>query len=470
MERITIEKLKRFKESEDKIEFKRAEQGNFAYDGGSRAKPSDRRKCILGYVTALCNEGGGYLVLGMEDAYPHKVVGTKQSEGQLGELESNIYRDTLIRPVIYELYLIKDGNHKVCSTNGDFKEIFFELLNDELEDEQEDEEEEFPGNIEIEEVQLINLDSIVNSVRTDDPVRMYLKDIGNIPLLDLETETELANTVVKGREAIEKINDFDNGLIDLTDAEEAKYRKLAEDAYYAKNKLVDSNLRLVVSIAKRYTGRNLPFLDLIQEGNMGLMKAVDKFEPDKGYKFSTYATWWVRQAITRAVADQARTIRIPVHMVETINKLLREQRKLVQELSREPNVEELAERMKMSPEKIQMIQKIAQEPISLEKPVGEEDDSSLADFVSDPNGISPYEYTANEMLKKEIDALLHTLSPREEMVLRLRFGLDDGKQYTLEEVGDRFQVTRERVRQIEKKALYKLSNKRKKLEGFINKQ
>ena len=343
-------------------------------------------------------------------------------------------------------------------------------LSDELEDEQEEEEEEFPGNIEIEEVQLINLDSIVNSVRTDDPVRMYLKDIGNIPLLDLETETELANTVVKGREAIEKINDFDNGLIDLTDAEEAKYRKLAEDAYFAKNKLVDSNLRLVVSIAKRYTGRNLPFLDLIQEGNMGLMQAVDKFEPDKGYKFSTYATWWVRQAITRAVADQARTIRIPVHMVETINKLLREQRKLVQELSREPNVEELAERMKMSPEKIQMIQKNAQEPISLEKPVGEEDDSSLADFVSDPNGISPYEYTANEMLKKEIDALLHTLSPREEMVLRLRFGLDDGKQYTLEEVGDRFQVTRERVRQIEKKALYKLSNKRKKLEGFINKQ
>ena len=358
-----------------------------------------------------------------------------------------------------------DANVSIYS-DDEMEEI---SLDGELEGEDE-EEEDFPGNIEIEEVQLIELDSIVNSVRTDDPVRMYLKDIGNIPLLDIETETELANTVVKGREAIEKINDFENGLIDLTDREEEKYRKLAEDANYAKNKLVDSNLRLVVSIAKRYTGRNLPFLDLIQEGNMGLMKAVDKFEPDKGYKFSTYATWWVRQAITRAVADQARTIRIPVHMVETINKLLREQRKLVQELSREPNVEELAERMKMSPEKIQMIQKIAQEPISLEKPVGEEDDSSLADFVSDPNGISPYEYTANEMLKKEIDALLHTLSPREEMVLRLRFGLDDGKQYTLEEVGDRFQVTRERVRQIEKKALYKLSNKRKKLEGFINKQ
>ena len=358
-----------------------------------------------------------------------------------------------------------DANVSIYS-DDEMEEI---SLDGELEGEEE-EEEDFPGNIEIEEVQLIELDSIVNSVRTDDPVRMYLKDIGNIPLLDIETETELANTVVKGREAIEKINDFENGLIDLTDKEEEKYRKLADDANYAKNKLVDSNLRLVVSIAKRYTGRNLPFLDLIQEGNMGLMKAVDKFEPDKGYKFSTYATWWVRQAITRAVADQARTIRIPVHMVETINKLLREQRKLVQELSREPNVEELAERMKMSPEKIQMIQKIAQEPISLEKPVGEEDDSSLADFVSDPNGISPYEYTANEMLKKEIAALLKSLSPREEMVLRLLFGLDDGKQYTLEEVGDRFQVTRERVRQIEKKALYKLSNKRKKLEGFINKQ
>ena len=352
------------------------------------------------------------------------------------------------------------------------EEIALQEVEEEFEEEENEEDEpaDFPGNVEIEEVELINIDSIVNSVRTDDPVRMYLKDIGNIPLLGPDEEMELANVVVKGREAQEKINDFENCLIDLTDKEEEKYRKLVEDALIAKNKLVDSNLRLVVSIAKRYTGRNLPFLDLIQEGNMGLMKAVDKFEPDKGYKFSTYATWWVRQAITRAVADQARTIRIPVHMVETINKLLREQRKLVQELSREPNVEELAERMKMSPEKIQMIQKIAQEPISLEKPVGEEDDSSLADFVSDPNGISPYEYTSNEMLKKEIDSLLKTLSPREEMVLRLRFGLDDGKIYTLEEVGDKFQVTRERVRQIEKKALYKLQNKRKKLEGFINKQ
>ena len=364
--------------------------------------------------------------------------------------------------------LFDDENVKIYSDEQ------IEMLETEEEFEEEESEDEepqdFPGNVEIEEVELINIDSIVNSVRTDDPVRMYLKDIGNIPLLTSEEEMELANIVVKGREAQEKINDFENCLIDLTDKEEEKYRALAEEALYAKNKLVDSNLRLVVSIAKRYTGRNLPFLDLIQEGNMGLMKAVDKFEPDKGYKFSTYATWWVRQAITRAVADQARTIRIPVHMVETINKLLREQRKLVQELSREPNVEELAKRMNMTPEKIQMIQKIAQEPISLEKPVGEEDDSSLADFVSDPNGISPYEYTSNEMLKKEIDALLKTLSPREEMVLRLRFGLDDGKIYTLEEVGDKFQVTRERVRQIEKKALYKLQNKRKKLEGFINKQ
>ena len=364
----------------------------------------------------------------------------------------------------------EDENVKICSK----EEIDLLKVEDELEEDEalEDEEEvvDFPGNDEIEEVELINIESIVASVRTDDPVRMYLKDSGNIPLLGPDEEMELANIVVKGREAQQKIEDFENCLIDLSEKEETKYRKMVDDALYAKNKLVDSNLRLVVSIAKRYTGRNLPFLDLIQEGNMGLMKAVDKFEPDKGYKFSTYATWWVRQAITRAVADQARTIRIPVHMVETINKLLREQRKLVQELSREPNVEELAKRMNMTPEKIQMIQKIAQEPISLEKPVGEEDDSSLADFVSDPNGISPYEYTSNEMLKKEIDALLKTLSPREEMVLRLRFGLDDGKIYTLEEVGDKFQVTRERVRQIEKKALYKLQNKRKKLEGFINKQ
>ena len=368
--------------------------------------------------------------------------------------------------------LFNDSDVKIYTS--DVIALMEQDLNDDLDSDLDNEDslemEDMPNNIVIEEVQLINLDTIVNSVRTDDPVRMYLKDIGNIPLLDLEEENKLAYTVLDGREALKKIEDFENGIIDLTDREEEKYRQLADKAIEAKNRLVDSNLRLVVSIAKRYTGRNLPFLDLIQEGNMGLMKAVDKFEPDKGYKFSTYATWWVRQAITRAVADQARTIRIPVHMVETINKLLREQRKLVQELSREPNVEELAERMKLSPEKIQQIQKIAQEPISLEKPVGEEDDSSLADFVSDPNGINPYEYTANEMLKKEIDNLLHTLSPREEMVLRLRFGLDDGRQYTLEEVGDRFQVTRERVRQIEKKALYKLSNKKKKLEGFITKQ
>ena len=363
--------------------------------------------------------------------------------------------------------IFEDENVKIYTDDE------IEMLQAEEEFAEEDKEEDnvdFPGNVEIEEVELINIDTIVNSVRTDDPVRMYLKDIGNIPLLSEKEEKEAAEKVVEGRKAQAIIDDFENCIIDLTDKEEEKNRRIIEEALIAKNKLVDSNLRLVVSIAKRYTGRNLPFLDLIQEGNMGLMKAVDKFEPDKGYKFSTYATWWVRQAITRAVADQARTIRIPVHMVETINKLLREQRKLVQELSREPNVEELAERMKMSPEKIQMIQKIAQEPISLEKPVGEEDDSSLADFVSDPNGISPYEYTSNEMLKKEIDALLKTLSPREEMVLRLRFGLDDGKIYTLEEVGDKFQVTRERVRQIEKKALYKLQNKRKKLEGFINKQ
>ena len=343
-------------------------------------------------------------------------------------------------------------------------------LSDELEDEQEEEEEEFPGNIEIEEVQLINLDSIVNSVRTDDPVRMYLKDIGNIPLLDLETETELANTVVNGREAIEKINDFDNGLIDLTDSEEAKYRKLAEDAYFAKNKLVDSNLRLVVSIAKRYTGRNLPFLDLIQEGNMGLIKAVEKFDYTKGYKFSTYATWWIRQAITRAIADQARTIRIPVHMVETINKLIRTSRLLLQRMGREPSPEEIAEELEMPVERVMEIQKIAQDPVSLETPIGEEDDSHLGDFIQDDDSPAPQDAAAYTMLKEQLEEVMNTLTPREAKVLKLRFGLEDGKARTLEEVGREFDVTRERIRQIEAKALRKLRHpsRSKKLKDYMN--
>ena len=245
--------------------------------------------------------------------------------------------------------------------------------------------------------------------------------------------------------------------------------KQVEEAKSAREKLVNSNLRLVVSIAKKYTQRGLQFLDLIQEGNMGLMKAVDKFDYNKGFKFSTYATWWIRQAITRAVADQARTIRIPVHMVETINKLVRVQRQLVQKLSREPSPEEVAEAMGIDVDKVQQIQKIAQEPISLESPVGEEEDSSLGDFVPDPQAIDPYEYTTKVKLNEEVENVLTTLTDREERVLKLRFGLVDGRARTLEEVGKEFGVTRERIRQIEAKALRKLKHpsRSKKLKDFL---
>jgi len=267
--------------------------------------------------------------------------------------------------------------------------------------------------------------NIAKELTINDPVRMYLKEIGKISLLSLEEETALSERIVNGDET-------------------------------AKNILAESNLRLVVSIAKRYVGRGMLFLDLIQEGNIGLMKAVEKFDAEKGYKFSTYATWWIRQAITRAIADQARTIRVPVHMVETINKLSRCQRQLTLELNREPTDEELAKKMNTTPDKIREVLKIAQDPVSLETPIGEEDDSHLGDFVKDERSMSPEEYTIHEMLKDEISDVLLTLTEREEQVLRLRFGLDDGSCKTLEEVGQMFGVTRERIRQIEAKALRKL--------------
>jgi RNA polymerase primary sigma factor len=324
----------------------------------------------------------------------------------------------------------------------------------------------------VEEVDISTFDQLPASVKVDDPVRMYLKDIGKIPLLSIDEETELAKLVVDGREAKRKVDEIESDDQNTVSVEEfEELLELVDKAHDAKDKLVNANLRLVVSIAKRYLGRGLQFLDLIQEGNMGLIKAVDKFDHQKGFKFSTYATWWIRQAITRAVADQARTIRIPVHMVETINKLVRIQRQLVQELSREPSPQEVAERMDISVEKVQQIQKIAQEPISLESPVGEEEDSNLGDFISDPHALDPYEYTAKMKLREELDEVLGTLTEREERVLRLRFGLIDGRQRTLEEVGKEFNVTRERIRQIEAKALRKLKHpsRSRKLKDFMTK-
>ncbi|KUO97410.1 RNA polymerase sigma factor RpoD [Ferroacidibacillus organovorans] len=320
-----------------------------------------------------------------------------------------------------------------------------DVVDEDVDDEDEDEDElgtEERGLTEDdvrgeEELDLSDL-TVPAGVKINDPVRMYLKEIGRVPLLSADDEIQLA-------------------------------KRIEQDDEEAKRRLAEANLRLVVSIAKRYVGRGMLFLDLIQEGNMGLMKAVEKFDYSKGYKFSTYATWWIRQAITRAIADQARTIRIPVHMVETINKLIRISRQLLQELGREPSAEEIASEMDMSPEKVREIQKIAQEPVSLETPIGEEDDSHLGDFIPDDDALAPADAAAYELLKEQLEDVLDTLTEREENVLRLRFGLDDGRTRTLEEVGKVFGVTRERIRQIEAKALRKLRHpsRSKRLKDFL---
>lgn len=336
-----------------------------------------------------------------------------------------------------------------------------EVLDDDLSDEDLDEEDSIAEEIS----QLEKTFANASHAKINDPVKMYLKEIGQIPLLDPKEEPIIARQIQEGEEAKEAMKNPD-----LSDEEKKKLAKVIADGEQAKQTLISSNLRLVVSIAKKYVGRGMLFLDLIQEGNCGLIKAVEKFDYTKGFKFSTYATWWIRQSITRAIADQARTIRIPVHMVETINKLTRIQRQLVQDLGRDPLPEEIAEKMEnISAEKVREIQKIALDPVSLETPIGEEDDSHLGDFIEDKDTLSPDDYTNNQLLKDEINAVLQGLTEREEKVLRLRFGLLDGRTRTLEEVGKEFNVTRERIRQIEAKALRKLKNPNrcKRLRDFV---
>lgn len=337
---------------------------------------------------------------------------------------------------------IMDALEQVELTTDQIDEVYEALANHGIEiipDTSEEVAEDQDGfHPELEEEVEIDL-SIPEGIALDDPVRMYLKEIGRVPLLSATEEIDLARKVESGDEN-------------------------------AKRRLAEANLRLVVSIAKRYVGRGMLFLDLIQEGNLGLIKAVEKFDYRKGYKFSTYATWWIRQAITRAIADQARTIRIPVHMVETINKLIRISRQLLQSLGREPTAEEIADEMEMSPERVREIIKIAQEPVSLETPIGEEEDSHLGDFIEDQDAPAPAEAASFRLLKEQLEDVLNTLTPREEKVLRLRFGLDDGRARTLEEVGQIFNVTRERIRQIEAKALRKLRHpsRSKKLKDFLD--
>jgi len=309
--------------------------------------------------------------------------------------------------------------------------------------------------------------SVPEGINIDDHVKMYLKEIGKVNLLTPEEELSLAKRMADGEKAKEQLEEIGE---DIDEDTKKQIDLLIADGEKAKKSLAEANLRLVVSIAKRYVGRGMLFLDLIQEGNLGLIKAVDKFDYTKGYKFSTYATWWIRQAITRAIADQARTIRIPVHMVETINKLVRVSRQLVQELGREPTPEELAKELNMPVDKVREISKISQEPVSLETPIGEEEDSHLGDFIPDEDAPAPSEAASFVLLKEQLGAVLETLSEREAKVLRLRFGLDDGRARTLEEVGKEFDVTRERIRQIEAKALRKLRHpsRSKKLKDFLD--
>ena len=374
---------------------------------------------------------------------------------------ADFFKDLNLDPEKFEMvidYLEQNGIDALKISNDD--DVDDDII---LDDEDE---------VEVEKIDL----SVPEGVSVEDPVRMYLKEIGKVPLLSADEEIELAQNMEDGAVAIEKINVLKGRLDGASEEEKAEIKEeiktLQRDVDKgadAKKRLAEANLRLVVSIAKRYVGRGMLFLDLIQEGNLGLIKAVEKFDYKKGYKFSTYATWWIRQAITRAIADQARTIRIPVHMVETINKLIRVSRQLLQELGREPSPEEIAKEMNMPVERVREILKISQEPVSLETPIGEEEDSHLGDFIKDDNVPVPADAAAFTLLKEQLEEVLGTLTEREQKVLTLRFGLEDGRARTLEEVGKEFNVTRERIRQIEAKALRKLRHpsRSRKLKDYL---
>ena len=379
---------------------------------------------------------------------------------------ADFFKDLNLDPEKFEMvidYLEQNGIDVLKISNDD--DVDDDIILDDIILDDEDE-------VEVEKIDL----SVPEGVSVEDPVRMYLKEIGKVPLLSADEEIELAQNMEDGAVAIEKINVLKGRLDGASEEEKAEIKEeiktLQRDVDKgadAKKRLAEANLRLVVSIAKRYVGRGMLFLDLIQEGNLGLIKAVEKFDYKKGYKFSTYATWWIRQAITRAIADQARTIRIPVHMVETINKLIRVSRQLLQELGREPSPEEIAKEMSMPVDRVREILKISQEPVSLETPIGEEEDSHLGDFIKDDNVPVPADAAAFTLLKEQLEEVLGTLTEREQKVLTLRFGLEDGRARTLEEVGKEFNVTRERIRQIEAKALRKLRHpsRSRKLKDYL---
>jgi RNA polymerase primary sigma factor len=388
----------------------------------------------------------------------------------LGKKKKNILEDQEINDFFKDTPLDAEKMERVFDVLEANNIDVLKIMDDDDDDEPlllDDEEE-----VEVEKIDL----SVPDGVSIEDPVRMYLKEIGKVPLLSAEEEIDLAQTMEAGAVASEKIAIMKKRMDDATEEEKgdlkAEIKSLQKDVDAgsdAKKRLAEANLRLVVSIAKRYVGRGMLFLDLIQEGNLGLIKAVEKFDYRKGYKFSTYATWWIRQAITRAIADQARTIRIPVHMVETINKLIRVSRQLLQELGREPTPEEIAEEMNMPVDRVREILKISQEPVSLETPIGEEEDSHLGDFIKDDNVPVPADAAAFTLLKEQLEEVLGTLTEREQKVLTLRFGLEDGRARTLEEVGKEFNVTRERIRQIEAKALRKLRHpsRSRKLKDYL---